>query len=108
MVVDETGSMSSHKAVTISSYNEWLDSNRAKNEEEEHFPRFTLVKFNTSSRLTEFDSIETAPTLTEANYNPSDMTALDEAIGATINSYRENYNISVSYTHLTLPTIYAV
>merc|ERR1712019_214299 len=46
IVLDETGSMQSSKPVTISSYNEWLDSNRTKDENEDFFPRFTLVRFN--------------------------------------------------------------
>merc|ERR1712226_1816559 len=92
IVVDETGSMSSHTDVTISSYNEWLDSNRTKEESEDDFPRFTLVKFNTSSSLAEYESVEKAPRLTKENYSPNDMTALHDAIGSTINSYRDERN----------------
>merc|ERR1712076_273034 len=92
IVVDETGSMSSHTDVTISSYNEWLDSNRTKEESEDEFPRFTLVKFNTSSSLAEYESVEKAPRLTKENYSPNDMTALYDAIGSTINSYRDERN----------------
>merc|ERR1711964_348455 len=75
MLVDETGSMASAKPVTISSYNEWLDSNRTKEEDEDHFPKFTLVMFNTTTRMKEQDSVETAPRLTEENYRPNNMTA---------------------------------
>merc|ERR1712226_31392 len=99
MLVDETGSMSRHKPVTISSYNEWLDSNRTKEEEEEHFPKFTLVKFNTVHKLQEFDSVETAPALSEENYQPNNMTALYDAIGETIECYKnEKDNIMVILT----------
>lgn len=99
IVLDETGSMSGNKAVTISSYNEWLDSNRSKEEEEEHFPRFTLVRFNTQSELEEHDSVETAPRLSDSNYNPSSCTALYDAIGKSINSYKdEKDNIMVILT----------
>jgi len=99
MLVDETGSMSSHKAVTISSFNEWLDSNRTKEEDEDQFPKFTLVKFNTTCRIQEHDSVENAPRLTEDNYKPSNMTALYDAIGETLTQYKtEKDNIMVILT----------
>jgi len=99
IVLDETGSMQQNKPVTISSYNEWLDSNRSKEDEEENFPRFTLVRFNTKSELEEHDSVETAPRLTDSNYNPSNCTALYDAIGKSINSYKdEKDNIMVILT----------
>merc|ERR1711981_237125 len=99
MLVDETGSMSCNKPVTIKSYNEWLDGNRTKEEDEDHFPRFTLVKFNTDSRLEEHPSVETAPELTNSNYCPSGMTALYDAIGETLHTYKdEKDNIMVIIT----------
>merc|ERR1712170_82659 len=90
--LDETGSMSSNKAVTISSYNEWLDCNRKKNDDEECFPRFTLVRFNTVSKIEEHDSVETAPRLSDENYQPDNCTALYDAIGRSINSYKDEKN----------------
>jgi len=99
MLVDETGSMQSAKAVTISSYNEWLDSNRTKEEDEDHFPKFTLVKFNTTCRMMEQDSVETATRLTHENYSPNNMTALYDAIGETLTTYKnEKDNIMVMIT----------
>merc|ERR1712226_382537 len=99
MVVDETGSMMRHKPVTISSFNEWLDSNRTKEEDEDHFPKFSLIKFNTITKLQEFDSVETAPRLDNDNYSPSSMTALYDAIGETLTNYEnESDNIMVILT----------
>jgi len=99
MIVDETGSMTVHKPVTISSYNEWLDSNRTKEEDEDHFPKFSLVKFNTVTKLQEFDSVETAPRLSSSDYNPSNMTALYDALGETMMNYEsESDNIMVILT----------
>jgi len=100
IVLDETGSMQSSKPVTISSYNEWLDSNRTKDENEDFFPRFTLVRFNSGlPELEEHESVETAPRLTNENYNPTNMTALYDAIGKSINSYKdEKDNIMVILT----------
>jgi len=100
MLVDETGSMAHNKEVTISSYNEWLDSNRkTKEEDEDHFPRFTLVKFNTTCRMSEYESIEQAPCLTSSNYKPNHRTALYDAIGETLTHYQnEKDNIMVIIT----------
>ena len=97
--LDETGSMGVNKAVTISSYNEWLDCNRKKNDDEDQFPRFTLVRFNTESELEEHKSVESAPRLTNENYKPDNCTALYDAIGRSINSYKdEKDNIMVILT----------
>jgi len=97
--LDETGSMCTNKAVTISSYNEWLDSNRKKADDEDCFPRFTLVRFNTVSKIEEHTSVENAPRLNEENYNPENCTALYDAIGHSINSYKdEKDNIMVILT----------
>merc|ERR1712226_1205584 len=87
ILVDETGSMQRHKPVTLSSYNEWLDQNRTKEEDEDTFPKFSLVKFNTTTRMQEFESVETAPRLTNENYTPNNMTALYDAIGETLTGY---------------------
>merc|ERR1712156_1198080 len=61
-------------------------------ENEENFPRFTLVRFNTVSELEEHESVETAPKLTNENYNPTNCTALYDAIGKSINSYKDEKN----------------
>merc|ERR1712038_1379523 len=99
MVVDETGSMQRHKPVTISSFNEWLDSNRTKEEDEDHHPKFSLIKFNTVTKLQEYESVETAPRLTNENYSPNNMTALYDALGETLENYKEeNDNIMVILT----------
>jgi len=99
MVVDETGSMHRHKPVTISSFNEWLDSNRTKEEDEDHHPKFSLIKFNTVTKLQEYESVETAPRLTNENYSPNNMTALYDALGETLENYKEeNDNIMVILT----------
>merc|ERR1739848_720433 len=91
--------MSRHKPVTLSSYNEWLDENRTKEDDEDHFPRFTLVKFNTTTRMQECESVETAPRLDDSNYRPSNMTALYDAIGETLTNYSsERDNIMVIIT----------
>merc|ERR1712226_1669541 len=99
ILVDETGSMHRHKPVTLSSYNEWLDQNRTKEEDEDTFPKFSLVKFNTTTRMQEFESVETAPRLTNENYTPNNMTALYDAIGDTLTGYQnEKDNIMVIIT----------
>lgn len=99
MLVDETGSMGSFKDITIESYNQWLDANRTLEADETVHPKFTLVKFNTSCRIEEYDSVETAPRLTHENYHPRDRTAMYDAIGTTLQKYeQEQDNIMVILT----------
>lgn len=102
MIVDETGSMMSNKEVTISSYNEFLQTQRqsaTEDEEETDTTSFTLVKFNTNSRMNEFKDIKDAPLLDNSTYNPTNMTALYDAIGDTLETYKnESDNICAIIT----------
>lgn len=102
MIVDETGSMMSNKDVTISSYNEFLDTQRESatdDETAEDVTAFTLVKFNVNSVLQEVKNVKDAPPLTSETYRPSNCTALYDAIGDTLTRYeKEIDNICVIIT----------
>ena len=92
MIVDETGSMMSNKAVTISSYNEFLQTqanSATEDEEATDVTAFTLVKFNTNSRTNEYKDIKEAPMMTDKTYNPTNMTALYDAICDTLQNYKD-------------------
>jgi len=103
IIVDETGSMMSNKDVTISSYNEFLDSQResaaTEDETEADITSFTLVKFNVNSVLQEVPNVKDAPALTNDTYKPSNCTALYDAMGDTMTKYEnEKDNICVIIT----------
>jgi len=102
MIVDETGSMHSNKAVTISAYNEFLDTQREsanEDEEKDEKVKFTLCKFNVNCRYVEAEDIKDAQALTNDNYKPSNCTALYDAIGDTLTQYeKETENVCVIIT----------
>ena len=102
MIVDETGSMHSNKAVTISAYNEFLDTQRESANEDEgkdEKVKFTLCKFNVNCRYLEAEDIKDAQALNENNYQPSNCTALYDAIGDTLTQYeKETENVCVIIT----------
>merc|ERR1711990_404363 len=94
--------MMSNKAVTISAYNEFLDTQRESandDEEKDDTVKFTLCKFNTNCRYVETENIKDAQALNENNYKPSNCTALYDAIGDTLKQYEtEEGNVCVIIT----------
>lgn len=78
MVLDESSSMSSIRASTISAFNEFLAS-------QQKLPGvavLSLLKFSSqSSWVYEDRLVESAPNLSYATYQPDGMTALYDAIG---------------------------
>lgn len=83
VVLDETGSMMSVKAATVSSYNEYLSNLQA--DKNNDGARFALTRFNTARTVTEGPvDLAQAPRLTDATYQPAAMTDLYDAIGKTI------------------------
>jgi hypothetical protein len=79
-VLDETGSMMSHKQVTISGYNEYIDRLR----DEKKFS-LMLTRFNSASiEIGAPEPIKQATKLTNETYNPDNMTPLYDALAATI------------------------
>jgi uncharacterized protein YegL len=86
LVLDETGSMSSCKAETISGYNAYVDALRKSKD-----MLFTLVKFDSISIKTVQDGvpIKEAIKLDAKNYTPGALTPLYDAVGKTIESTKE-------------------
>jgi len=115
-ILDETGSMSPDRDITISKFNEFLvtqqkpqdDNNsrvKALGVESEDSntpikpPKFSLVKFATKLNVMAADDISEAKALTRETYDPDDMTALLDAIGCTLEAYGEEmFNILVILT----------
>ena len=83
VVIDESGSMSSVRGDTIGGFNTFLETHQKLAGE----ARLTLVKFNSNYYLVHDGvNVKDVPLLTEASYIPSDMTALLDAIGKTIDT----------------------
>jgi hypothetical protein len=85
-VIDKSGSMNSIKSDAIGGFNQFLSEQKK-------------LKDNTKITVNLFDSnykplyksidIENAQELNESNYMPSSMTALYDAIGLSIDEYKE-------------------
>jgi Mg-chelatase subunit ChlD len=85
-VLDDSGSMQSCRAATISGYNEYLQAQK-KDALETGIPTFvSLYKFDGSSVKTVFSrvSVEEVKDLDEQSYNPQGMTNLYDAIGGVM------------------------
>ena len=85
-VLDDSGSMQSCRAATISGYNEYLQSQR-KDAKETGIPTFvSLYKFDGSSVKCVFNrvSADEVEDLNESTYNPQGMTNLYDAIGGVM------------------------
>lgn len=110
-VLDETGSMSWCADATISSFNEYLGTQRTVNDG--NTCRVSLTKFSDTGRVIrtpnqtganvrvvyESKDVHSAPQLTRQTYQPNGGTNLYDAIGATIAkldaSVKENQNVLV-------------
>jgi len=115
-ILDETGSMSYDRDITISKFNEFL-AGQQKSQEDNisrlrafgaesedsntpiKMPKFSLVKFATRLNVMAADDISEAKSLTRETYSPFYMTALLDAIGCTLEAYGEEmFNILVILT----------
>lgn len=81
-ILDETGSMMTHKAKTISAFNEYVKSLKSKSEP----TKMTLTKFNSTKVEVVYTNkdINDVPELNEQNYQPDNLTPLYDAIGKTV------------------------
>lgn len=85
-VLDDSGSMQSCRAATISGYNEYLQAQK-KDALETGIPTFvSLYKFDGSSVKSVFDRapVESVKELDEKSYDPQGMTNLYDAIGGVM------------------------
>lgn len=92
LVLDQSGSMESLKEVTISSFNEQIDSIRnmiRKHPESE--VKVTLCVFNEEIEMRMVDAdIDQVAKLGHHNYRPNSCTALYDAMGITMLKMQEN------------------
>lgn len=85
-VLDDSGSMQSCRAATISGYNEYLQSQK-KDAKESGIPTFvSLYKFDGSSVKSIFNriAVDDVKELDEKSYDPQGMTNLYDAIGGVM------------------------
>lgn len=83
-ILDETGSMSTCRDTAISSFNEYLNDLKGKEEK----IKFTLTKFNSEKTEIVCSAIDVkhVAELNTKTYVPNNLTPLYDAIGKTINS----------------------
>lgn len=89
-VLDESGSMSTIKDDTIGSFNEFIKEQKKV----EGLANCSLIKFNSNiEKVYENLSIEKTPLLDNNTYQPKNMTKLYDAIGHTINDFKNKIKI---------------
>lgn len=85
VVLDESGSMSDNTSQTIAGFNEFLQDR--KKDAQENPVRLWLTKFNTTfTKMYTGEPVAAVQPLTSYTYKPDGMTALYDAIGATVRS----------------------
>jgi len=91
IVLDESGSMATIRNQIIKSLNELiLEQKRVKGRP----TTFTLVKFNNNvSRIMTNKSLENVQIISHSDYNPNGTTALYDAIGSTIDWFRNEQDV---------------
>jgi Mg-chelatase subunit ChlD len=91
IVLDESGSMSNIRSDMIKSMNDIITEQQ---QVEDRPATFTFVKFNNKiNRVIENQPLESIKNLTSEDYNPNGPTALYDAIGDTIDWFRNEKNV---------------
>lgn len=90
IVLDESGSMSSHVETAIDGYNEFLDNQKSLDAGRATLTR-TIFNHEFPPRMTHAD-LGAAEPLSEETYNPGGRTALLDAVGYTIDEMGERFD----------------
>ncbi len=84
LLLDRSGSMSTHKSETISAVNSYIDKTKEKFK-----GRFLLTQFDSESiDIVHDGKIKNVEHLTEESYQPRGMTPLLDAIGKTLSAFK--------------------
>jgi len=113
LILDKSGSMSSIRDTAINNFNEQLqvlkkESNSPDNEAKKVLlasdpanvaqgieTKVSIVVFSDKVDIVDFDvDINAVNEITHQEYNPDGMTALYDAIGLTIDKFRDHYDLS--------------
>ena len=91
MVLDESGSMNNIRSQMIKAINDLIEEQKTVKDRP---CKFTLVKFNnTISPIVKNLDLQEVSLLNMSDYTPNAMTALNDAIGHTINWFRYETNV---------------
>ena len=91
VVLDESGSMENIRDSMLKSLNDLI---KEQKQVKERPASFTLVKFSDKvKRVREIEPLETTNLLEPRDYEPSGSTALYDAIGSTINRFRNEKDV---------------
>lgn len=91
MILDESGSMENIRYKMIESINSLIEEQK---QVKERPATFTLVKFNNNiNRVINYKKLNEITNLTSNDYVPNGSTALFDAIGNTINWFRNERNV---------------
>ena len=93
LVLDKSGSMSSQKNDIIGGVNETIKVQRQSEPSENSSTFFNIVTFDDHVSLPQEYTLETVPLLDEKSYIPGGMTALYDAMGSTMDRYKNESNI---------------
>lgn len=93
LVLDSSGSMNSQKRDVVAGINQTIRQQRKLNIDDNNRVLFNIVSFNDNVLAPTNDTLESVRYLSDRDYNPNGSTALYDAIGSTINRYRDEYNV---------------
>lgn len=93
LVLDESGSMATQKSDIVGGINEMIRSQRELEPENNENVFFNIVKFNSVVSPVRNETLKSIRNFTDYDYRPSGSTALYDAIGKTINQFKNEKDV---------------
>jgi len=98
LVLDCSGSMSTAKSDIIGGVNEMIKQQRDIDPEQNKNVRFNIIRFNSIVEDVRDETLENVSFLTAEDYVPGGLTALYDAIGTSIEKYKNEKNVIMLIT----------
>lgn len=98
LVLDCSGSMSSQKSDIIGGVNEMIKQQKDLDPPTNSTTHFNIVCFNSIVEEVRNETLESVPLLTNDDYVPGGLTALYDAMGSTIEKYKEEHDVIMLIT----------
>lgn len=95
LIIDQSGSMSCQKDNIINGINEMIKQQRGIHSSRSNEIVFDIVKFSYTVEFNKSETLMGISFITYKDYVPGGLTALYDAIGTTINRYKEEKNVIV-------------